>query len=234
MRPGRAILLSAGFGTRMGELTRECPKPLLPVAGQPLIDHGLDRLQAAGVGEVVVNLHYLGDMIRAHLASRATPRVTFSKEETLLDTGGGIVKALPLLGPEPFFAINSDSIWTGPDPLATLRTAWRPEMGALLLLVRRENARAYTRAGDFLLGDGGRPVRRGTAPDAPYVYTGAQIIAPAAFDAAPDGPFSTNVIWDRLLSAGRLYAVVHEGGWVDVGTPAGLAEADRAVAGDAP
>lgn len=229
MMPANAILLSAGFGTRMGPLTADRPKPLLPVAGRPLIDHGLNLLTEAGVRRVVINLHYRGVMIRQHLAGRAAPEIVFSEEmPDLLDTGGGIAQALPLLGPDPFFAVNSDSIWTGPNPMAVLAQGWTAEADALLLLVARDHARAYTRAGDFLL-ERGIPARRGSAASAPYVYTGAQIVSPAAFAGIAPGIFSMNVIWDRLLAAGRLRAVVHDGGWVDVGTPEGLAAASAAL-----
>lgn len=226
--PDTAMIMSAGFGTRMGALTAETPKPLLPVAGRPLIDHALGYCAEAGVTRHVVNLHYLGDRIRAHLEGRDD--IAFSDEAEILDTGGGVTKALPLLGAAPFYTLNSDGIFVGPPALTTLADAWRAdEMDALLLMVRREAAIGYTRAGDFRL-EGDRPVRRGQAAAAPYVYTGAQIIKPEAFADAPDGAFSTNVIWDRLLAKSRLSAVVYPGGWVDVGTPEGLKLADEAIA----
>lgn len=228
MSPGAGILLSAGFGTRMGALTADRPKPLLPVAGRALIDHGLDRLREAGAERIIVNLHYRGGMIREHLAGQ--PGIAFSEETPdILDTGGGIAAALPLLGAAPFFAVNSDAVWTGPPPLPALADAWREGMGALLLIVRREDAAAYTRPGDFFLEDG-IPARRRDAATAPYVYSGAQIVAPTAFAGAPAGAFSMNLIWDRLLAEGRLHAAVHRGGWVDVGTPEGLAAAEAALA----
>ncbi|MDF2232496.1 nucleotidyltransferase family protein [Albimonas sp. CAU 1670] len=234
--PERAMIMAAGKGTRMGELTRTTPKPLLPVGGRPLIDHALDRAAEGGAREAVVNLHHLGEQIRAHLGGRTRPRVAFSDEsEALLDTGGGVRKARPLLGEAPVYVLNSDAIWTGAAPLPTLAGAWDgARMDALLHFVRREDAIAYTRAGDFFLedvaGGVGRPVRRGAAASAPYIYASAQIIRPAAFDGFPDGPFSTNLVWDRLLEAGRLFAVVHEGAWVDVGTQEGLAAAEALLA----
>ena len=225
--PDSAMIMSAGFGTRMGALTAATPKPLLPVAGKPLIDHALAYCAEAGVRRHVVNLHYLGDQIRAHLAGRGD--IVFSDEAEILDTGGGVTQALPLLGDAPFYTLNSDAVFIGPPALLALADAWRPgQMDALMLMVRREAAIGYTRAGDFRL-DGGRPVRRGGAASAPYVYSGAQIIKPEAFANAPAGAFSSNVIWDRLNAKNRLSAVVYDGAWVDVGTPEGLKLADEAA-----
>jgi MurNAc alpha-1-phosphate uridylyltransferase len=226
------MILAAGLGTRMRPLTDTCPKPMLPLLGRPMIDRALDHAEGAGVRWAVVNLHYLGCVIRDHLAGRAVPEVLFSEEQPeILDTGGGIAQALPQLGAAPFYVMNSDAVWVGPNPLAVLAAAWEPaRMDALLLLVPRERARSYTRAGDFSLsGEGGAPVRRGEAATAPLVYTGAQIIAPGALDEAPAGAFSVNLIWDALLASGRLAAVTYPGGWVDVGTPAGLAVAEAAL-----
>lgn len=227
-----AMVLAAGFGTRMGALTRERPKPLLPVRGRPLIDHALDLAAGAGVGRAVVNLHYLGGMIREHLAGRTSPEVQFSEEAPeILDTGGGIRQALPLLGPRPFLTLNSDAVWVGPNPLVQLCECWDENAAdALLLFVPRDRAIGYTRAGDFFLDEGGGvPKRRGDAPEAPFVYSGAQIIRPDAFADALDGPLSLNIVWDALLAAGRLRAVTYPGAWVDVGTPEGLAAADAAL-----
>jgi MurNAc alpha-1-phosphate uridylyltransferase len=229
MRPSRAMILAAGLGTRMRPLTDTCPKPMLPLLGHPMIDLALDHAAAAGVTRVVVNLHYLGGMIRDHLAGRVVPEILFSEEQPeILDTGGGIAQALPMLGAEPFYVINSDAVWAGPNPLEALAAAWEPEwMDALLLLVPRERAWSYTRAGDFFLsGEGGVPVWRAEAEAAPMVYTGAQIIAPGVFGNAPKGPFP---LWDVLTAWDRVAAVTYEGGWVDVGTPAGLAEAEAAL-----
>jgi MurNAc alpha-1-phosphate uridylyltransferase len=226
------MVLAAGLGTRMRPLTDATAKALLPVAGRTLLDRAIDAAVAGGARRVVVNVHHFAEKVRAHLAARAAPPIVVSDETgELLETGGGVRRALPLLGPAPFFALNADAVWTGAAPCAELAAAWdAARMDALLLLVAREDARGYTRPGDFLLGADGRPARRGEAASAPYVYTGAQIIAPGAFADAPDGPFSTNLVWDRLLAARRLFAVVHRGAWVDVGTPAGLAEAEAALA----
>ena len=219
------MILAAGFGTRMGALTASTPKPLLRAHDRTLLDHTLDHCDDAGVTRAVVNLHYLGAQIRAHLADRPAPEIAFSEEQPeILETGGGVVHALPLLGPDPFFVVNSDAVFAGPNPLARLASAWDPvRMDALLLLVPRAETVSYTRPGDFFLtGEGAVPTRRGGAEGADYVYTGAQIIAPRALDGAPEGPFSMNIIWDRLLAEGRLAAVTIPGPWVDVGTPEGL------------
>jgi MurNAc alpha-1-phosphate uridylyltransferase len=227
--PSAAMVLAAGFGSRMRHLTQNRPKPLLPVAGRTLLDHALDRLHEVGVGRAVVNLHYRSAMIREHLAARdAPPQITFSDEDPILETGGGVAKALPLLGPDPFFTINSDAIWTGDRALATLTARWDPaQMDCLLLTVPAERAIQHSGPGDFFLSDQGRLTRRGEAAKAPFIYTGACILAPGAMAGAPSGPFSMNVIWDRLIAAERLYGVVCEGEWVDVGTPEGLSAAER-------
>ncbi len=229
--PAVAMVLAAGLGTRMRPLTNDRPKALLRVGGRTLLDRAIDAATAGGARRVVVNIHHFAPAMRAHLAARAAPPVAISDESgLLLETGGGIRRALPLLGPAPFFALNADAVWTGAEPCAALAAAWDPaRMDALLLLVAREDARGYTRPGDFDLGRDGRPVRRGAAALAPFVYTGAQIIAPAAFADTPEGAFSTNLVWDRLLARGRLFAALHRGGWVDVGTPAGLAAAEAAL-----
>jgi MurNAc alpha-1-phosphate uridylyltransferase len=223
------MILAAGLGTRMRPLTDNCPKPLLAIDGRSLIDRALDHAEAAGVRRAVVNLHYLGRMIRDHLAGRAAPEIVFSDEQPeVLGTGGGIARALSLLGSAPFYAINSDAVWVGPNPLEALATAWEPSrMDALLLLAPRERARNYTRAGDFFLSnEGDMPVWRGEAEAAPMVYTGAQIISPAVFASAPEGAFS---LWDALTAWDRVAAVTYSASWVDVGTPAGLAAAEAAL-----
>lgn len=226
----KAMVLAAGLGTRMRHLTADRPKPLVPVRGRPLIDHALDRVAEAGVTEAVVNLHYRSDMLRAHLAERDSPAIAFSDEtDLLLETGGGVAKALPLLGKSPFFVVNSDNIWLGPHAFAPLLAGWdAAAMDALLLLVPVAQAVGYTRAGDFSL-DGGKLVRRGAAAQAPYVFTGAQILSPALFEGCPNGAFSLNILWDRAIAAGRAYGVVHAGRWCDVGTPEGLTEAEEAL-----
>ncbi|MFK7941640.1 MAG: nucleotidyltransferase family protein [Paracoccaceae bacterium] len=233
-KPNAVMILAAGFGTRMGALTRAMPKPLLRANDRALLDHTLDHCTAAGVRRAVINLHYLGDQIRTHLAGRDTPEITFSDEQPeILETGGGVVHALPLLGPAPFYVMNSDAVFAGPNPMDALAASWDPsEMDVLLLLVPRAETVAYTRPGDFFLeGNGLAPRRRGDATTADYVYTGAQIIAPKALAEAPSGPFSMNIVWDRLLSSGRLAATTLPGPWVDVGTPEGLDAATEVLRG---
>lgn len=230
-QPESAMVMAAGFGTRMGALTANCPKPLLQAGGKALIDHALDHVADAGIAKAVVNLHYLGDQISAHLATRTRPRLVFSHEDEILETGGGIANAIPLLGTDPFVTINADAVWAGSSPLPSLQTAWQPDrMGALLHLVARGDAIGYSRAGDFFCDTDGRLARRGSAATAPYVFTGAQLITPGSFADAPPGAFSTNLVWDQLLAAGRLFGVVESGPWVDVGTPEGLALADKVLA----
>ncbi|MDE2405435.1 MAG: nucleotidyltransferase family protein [Sphingomonadales bacterium] len=221
-----AMVLAAGLGKRMRPLTATRPKPLVPVAGKPLIDHALDRLAEAGVARAVVNVHYLADSLEAHLGQRQTPQVILSDErELLLETGGGMVRAAPLL-PDPFFALNSDNIWLdGPrNVFHELSAAWNPaEMDALLLLVRHTGAFNYDGMGDFHLDPLGRVSRRRPNRVAPYIYTGIQLVAHRLLRDAPDGPFSTNLLWSRAIGEGRLHGVVHTGEWCEVGTPESIA-----------
>ncbi|MGF1551192.1 MAG: nucleotidyltransferase family protein [Paracoccaceae bacterium] len=236
--PEAAMVLAAGLGTRMRPLTDRVPKAMVEVGGQSLIHRALDRVAAAGAPRAVVNLHHFADALEAHIAARRAPAVVFSDERArLLDTGGGVAHALPLLGEAPFLALNADAVFAGPEPLTLLAETWRrmaDDMLALMLLVPRERAWAYTRPGDFFLdADGGVPARRGGAGHAPYVFTGAQVLSPAVFDPAErvgGEAFSLNPVWDRLIAARRLRAVIYPGAWVDVGTPAGIAEAEAALA----
>lgn len=228
-----AMILAAGFGTRMRHLTDDKPKPLVQVAGRAMIDRALDHLVVAGVGNAVVNLHYYGQQIRTHLGRRDDIRVAFSVEEPeILETGGGIVQALPQLGTGPFFAMNSDAIWSGPNPMLPMANVWDPErMDALLLCVPKERARGYSRAGDFFLDGDGQPIRRrNDAPTAPLVYTGLQIIKPECFDGLRAESFSLNVVWNRMIAEGRgIHGMVYKGSWCDVGTPEGVAQAEEAL-----
>jgi len=226
-----AMALAAGLGTRMRPLTNDRPKPLIEAAGRSLIDRSLDRVEEIGVSRAVVNLHYLPEMLRDHLSNRASPAVDYSDEtDELLETGGGIVKALPQLGEDPVVVINSDNIWIGEKALSPLAQAWRPsEMDVLLLLVPVQSAIGYTRSGDFELDGDARLIRRGERPSASFVFSGAQIIKPEVFANAPEGPFSLNIIWDEVIAAGRAFGVVHPGKWCDVGTPDGLRLAEAAV-----
>lgn len=217
------MLFAAGFGTRMGALTATRPKPLIEVAGRALIDHALDLARAAGAGPIVTNLHYRGEQIRDHLAGQD---VLFSDESAqILDTGGGLRKALPLLGPGAVFTLNSDAVWTGANPLATLETGWRADMGALLLLAPMDRVRGREGAGDFTLHPEGRISRGG-----PMVYLGAQILRPDGLKGIADPVFSLNRLWDALIAEGRAFGTVHPGLWCDVGHPAGIATAEAMLA----
>jgi MurNAc alpha-1-phosphate uridylyltransferase len=231
--PATAMVLAAGLGTRMRPITERLPKPLVAVAGRPLIDHVLDRLAAAGVRDAVVNVHYLADQIEAHLSGRQVPRISISDERgELLDTGGGIARALPLLGPRPFYLANTDSLWIeGARPLlARLAEAWRDDrMDGLLVVAPTVAASGYGGTGDFLLDTAGRLTRRPERTTAPFAYTGAAILSPRLFDDAPEGRFSLNLLFDRAIAAGRLYGLRLDGLWMHVGTPSAIAEAETMI-----
>jgi MurNAc alpha-1-phosphate uridylyltransferase len=227
------MVLAAGLGKRMRPLTDDRPKPMVEVAGKPLIDHALDKLAEAGVAHAVVNVHYLPDRLVAHLEARTDPRVTVSDErELLLETGGGMIKAAPLL-PDPFFCVNSDNIWIDGaiDAFRALSAAWDSKrMDALLLLVPHEGARNARYKGDFELEADGRLVRR-VGEHATYIFTGIQLVAKRLLREAPSGPFSTNVLWDRAIEEGRLYGTELTGHWFEVGTPEAIAPTEAALAG---
>lgn len=233
--PTAAMVMAAGLGKRMRPLTATTPKPLVRVAGKHLIDHSLDRLGEAGIARAVVNVHYLPEQIEAHCAHRAVaPAVTISDERALLlETGGGLVQALPLLGPDPFYCVNSDNIWlNGPqDALHRLAARWDPErMDALLLVVSHARAFGHSGPGDFHLDSMGKVSRRRGQRIAPFIFTGIQIIHPRLI-ADPPGPvFSTNIFWNRAIAAGRLYAVPHDGLWFDIGSPQAIAPAEALLA----
>ncbi|MBN9530643.1 MAG: nucleotidyltransferase family protein [Alphaproteobacteria bacterium] len=228
-----AMVLAAGLGLRLRPLTERTPKPLIPVAGKPLIDYVLDRLAGVGVEKAVVNVHWQADKLRAYLSGRTKPRIEFSDETAeLLETGGGVAKALPQLGPGPFFVLNSDMIWRDAyeDSLKRLAAAWDGErMDALLLVVQTINAIGYDGLGDFTMDPDGRLTRRDERFVAPYLYAGVQILHPRLFEGAPAGRFSLNRLYDKAAENGRLYAILHEGDWMDVGHPEGLAAAERAL-----
>jgi MurNAc alpha-1-phosphate uridylyltransferase len=224
------MVFAAGLGTRMGPLTRDRPKPLLAVGGRTLLDHALALVRAAGVERIVVNTHAHAGQVREHLA-RVAPDVLVSHEPVRLETGGGLKRALPLLGPGPVFTLNADMVWQGPNPFAALAAAWDPRrMGAQLALVPRAAAAGHDGRGDFFRDAAGRLARRGAAPTADHVYAGAEIIDTAALDSFPEEVFSLNAVWDALITAGRLYGTVHHGGWVDVGRPEGIALAEAELA----
>jgi MurNAc alpha-1-phosphate uridylyltransferase len=227
------MVLAAGLGERMRPLTDRIPKPLVVVDGKPLIDHVLDRLAAAGVERAVVNVHYLADQIERHLAGRRQPRIVIADERAkLLDTGGGVVKALDKLGREPFFHVNSDSIWIdGAKPnLDRLAAGFDPaRMDALLLLAPAANSIGYSGRGDFTMRPDGRLQRRAEREVAPFVYAGAAVFAPALFAGAPEGAFSLTRLFDSAAEAGRLYGLRLEGIWMHVGTPDAIALAEAAI-----
>jgi MurNAc alpha-1-phosphate uridylyltransferase len=229
-----AMVLAAGYGQRMRPLTLTRPKPLIDVAGKALIDHGFERLSAAGVETAVVNVHYLPEQIEAWALRQTSPRITISDERgEILDTGGGIAKALPLLGEEPFFVINSDSFWVdeGEPALDRLRAAWDDNrMDCLLLLSRLERTVGYDGKGDFVRGDNGRLARRAAVQDGvSLVYSGAYLVAPRLFENAPPGKFSMNLLWDKAIVQGRLFGIEHTGRWLHVGTPEAIPLAEAAL-----
>ena len=229
MTPPAAMVLAAGLSKRMRPLTDRTAKPLLPLGGRALIDHALARLAEAGVETVVVNAHWQADRVAAHLAARSHPRTTLLREAALLDTGGSVKAALDLLGEAPFFVVNGDAFWVdGPIPaLARLVAAFDPSrVDGVLLLHRSFQVRAAVGFGDFALDPWGVPRRRGEREVVPYIYAGVQLISPNLLAGTPDGPFSMNLAWDEAMAAGRLRAVVHDGLWFHLSTPADLAEAE--------
>ncbi len=229
-----AIVLAAGFGKRMRPLTDDKPKPLVELAGRTLIDHVLGRLSAAGIKRAVVNAHYHADKLIAYVNGREQPSITISDEsDAILDTGGGVVRALPLLGPNPFLIHNSDSVWIESvgSNIDRLLAAWEPSaMDSVLLLAPSTGSLGYDGAGDFVMDADGRLARRADTQIAPFVFAGVSIAHPRLFDGAPQGAFSLNVLWDRAIASGRLYGVPLEGKWMHVGTPEALAEAEALIA----
>jgi N-acetyl-alpha-D-muramate 1-phosphate uridylyltransferase len=229
-----AMVLAAGLGKRMRPLTASQPKPLVRVAGKALIDHALDRLADAGIARAVVNVHYLADALDAHVSSRSAPAVTISDERALLlETGGGMVKAQAAgMLPDPFFALNSDNIWLdGPrNAFADLSAAWNPAiMDALLLLVPHARAHNFDGPGDFHMDGLGRLARRKDGRIAPFIYSGIQLVSHRLLREAPEGPFSTNILWNRAIAEGRLYGLAFTGQWFEVGTPAAIAPTEEAL-----
>lgn len=227
----KAMIMGAGFGTRMAPLTNNLPKPLVHLRGKPMIDHALARLREAGVEEAVVNLHYKADLLEAHLADHQNPNVVFSDErDLLLDTGGGVKKARALLGDDPIFTFNSDSVWIEGRrrTLTRMMEMWDPDrMDALLMIASATSTIGEVRRGDFVMDANGALVRREAQTVAPFMYAGVQIIKPQLFDEGPEGPFSTNLIWDQAIERGRLFGLRMEATWMHVGTPEDLADAER-------
>ncbi len=223
--PNDLMLFAAGFGTRMGTLTRDRPKPLIEVAGRALLDHALDLAEDAGVGRICVNTHYKADQIAAHLEGRD---VAISHEAgQILDTGGGLRAALPLLGGSPVFTMNTDAVWQGPNPLTLLSRAWDDTaMDALLLCLPPAQAIGHAGKGDLVLEANGRATR---GPS--LVYSGAQIIRTDVLAEMPDGAFSLNLVWDKLIEAGRIFGTSYPGKWCDVGHPGGITLAEDMLGG---
>lgn len=222
--PYPILLFAAGLGTRMGTLTKDRPKALVWVAGRTLLDHALAQTQSANVGCRVVNLHYEGQMIRDHLKGQ---EILFSQEDTLLETGGGLRRALPLLNDDPVLTLNTDAVWHGPNPIDVLCAAWRPQMETLLLVVPQAQAIGHAGQGDFLIDDTGR-LTRGKGP----IYTGLQLTRTAGLSAIADDVFSMNRLWDSVQSRDGLYGVSYPGKWCDVGKPDSIPLAEAMVSAD--
>ena len=239
--PKTAMVLAAGLGTRMRPLTDDRPKALVEVGGRALVDHVLDRLADAGVERAVVNVHWFADRLEQHLAARGRgPEILISDERAeLLETGGGLKKAAPLLGPDPVFVANIDSVWTdrageGNSALNQLARLWNPSiMDAALLLARREGSIGFEGAGDVFMADDGRLTFRGEAASAPFAYMGVHICCPDYVTDGPDGAFSLSGLWRRAAAAGRLYGCVLDGDWMHVGDPAARDAAEQRLAGGA-
>jgi MurNAc alpha-1-phosphate uridylyltransferase len=229
--PAAAMVLAAGLGRRMRPLTATRPKPLVEVAGRTLLDRAFDTLKAGGVGEAVVNVHYMADRLEAHLNARSPGlRVSISDERAqLLETGGGITRALPLIGADPFLSINADNIWVdGPvGAVRLLAERWDPSaMDALLLMIPQARANCHRGPGDFHMDPFGKLARRRPGRVAPFVFTGLQMLTKALFAGETPHPFSMNRLWDKAAAEGRLYGVVHQGLWFDVGTAAAVKETE--------
>lgn len=216
------LLFAAGFGTRMGALTADRPKPLVRVANIPLIDHALALTRDQNLGPIVVNLHYKGQMIRDHLSGQG---IAFSDEsESILETGGGLRKAMPLLGGSPVMTLNTDAVWSGPNPIDALLAAWKPEMDALLMMIPKPAVHGHFGAGDFINDNNGRLTR-----GAGDIYSGLQIIRTDDLPNITDPAFSMNVVWDTIAARGGLYGLQYTGQWCDVGQPQSIAIAEKMI-----
>lgn len=232
--PRTAMIMAAGLGKRMRPLTATKPKPLIEVSGKALLDHVLEKLSVAGVKKVVVNVHYLADALEAHLETRdlGLEVVISDERDLLMETGGGLVKAAPLIDSDPFLALNSDNLWIdGPaDTLKLLASHWDDsKMDALLLLVPQARALNHKGIGDFHMDRSGRLRRREKSHVAPFVFTGIQIVSKRLLRDSPQGPFSTNILWDRAIEEGRCFGAVHQGLWFDVGTPQSIQMTETAL-----
>lgn len=228
-----AMILAAGLGTRMRPLTETLPKPLIPVRGTPLIDYCLAWLEEGGITDVVINTSYRAAQLEEYLASRQHPHIAFSREEPVpLETGGGIAKALPMLGSQPFLTMNSDAMFAAVEehPITRLRNAWDDDLDFLMLLVPKAQAIGWQGNGDFMVDDAGRLRRPIAGEDAPYIFTGVEMIDPGVFEGCPSGPFSLSKLWNARVGAdgyfSRIRAIIHHGAWLNVGDLAGLAAAE--------
>lgn len=217
-----AMILAAGLGLRMRPITDTLPKPLITVGGKSMLERAFEHVRAIGISQVVVNTHHLAVLVEEK-AKAIYPNALVSHENILLETGGGIKKALPLLGEGAFITLNGDCIWIGSQGLGSLKKAWNNnKMEALLLLLPREKAHGYKGRGDFFMAPDGRLSRLGEAKEAPYVYVGVQVVSPKLFQQAPEGPFSMNFLWDKALQEGRLYGHIYSGDWFHMSTPEDL------------
>lgn len=231
--PKTAFVLAAGLGTRMRPLTDTRPKPLVGFNGKALIDHVLDKIAQAGIGNAVVNVHYLADDLERHLARRKSPKISISDERgVLLDTGGGVMRALPKIGSEPFLIHNSDSVWiegVGTN-LSRLIEAWDAmSMDSLMLLAPITKSIGYDGPGDFIMDSDGRLSRREKGREASFVFAGVSVAHPRIFEGAPQGRFSLNTLWDRAIGKGRLFGIRLDGIWMHIGTPEALSESERLI-----
>ena len=228
--PKNAMILAAGFGKRMRPITDKIPKPLIEIGGRTLLDHNMDQLAANGVEKVIINIHYLGAQIQQHLKRRTDIEIVISDEsDKIMETGGGVVKALSLLGDDPFFVINADVLWLdGPTPaLQRLTQTWdQDRMDGLLLLHSTVEAYGYDGLGDFVVDPKGLLTRRPEREVSPYLFGGVQILQRKTFDGAPAGPFSLNQIYDRAIENARLFGSIHDGDWFHIGNSKGLTLAE--------
>ncbi|MCO4317290.1 nucleotidyltransferase family protein [Phyllobacterium sp. 21LDTY02-6] len=233
-RPSTAMVLAAGLGKRLAPITDTTPKPLVNVAGKPLIDWGLDALSAAGVSRAIVNVHHLADQLEAHLAKRRLPEIAISDERgELLESAGGIIKALDHIGADPFYVLNSDTFWVdeGQSNLVLLANEWDDErMDILLMLATKDHATGYDGRGDFHIGADGTLRRLDAGETSPWIYAGAAIVHPRVFADAPQGKASLNRYFDKAIATGRLFGMPMRGQWVTVGTPDAIGMAEEAVA----
>ena len=232
--PKTGIVLAAGLGKRMHPITQTMPKPMVRVQGKPMLDRALDALDGTGVEKAVVNVHHLAEQIETHIETRISPAIEISDErEQLLDSGGGVKNALPILGDNPFYVLNGDSFWiegTRPN-LQHMSEYWNAqEMDILLLLANMTEAVGFDGKGDFQMDENGRLERRNELEIAPFAYAGAAIMKPELFDDTPDKPFSLNLLFDRALEQGRLFGLRLDGLWLHVGTPEAIREAEEAIA----